>query len=125
MSIHFWNISSASTQLIIQGHTDTVFSISISDDYLLLASGSGDKSARIWSLTIPEHAAEPNSRQILNENEREREPTDERDENTEDNNDEEYDPTPVSSPIHATNYENDDAPHSEGEDSLDVESDNE
>lgn len=48
-SIQFWNIHSGQAQFMLQGHKNSVISIDLARSGGLLASGSGDCHARIWS----------------------------------------------------------------------------
>lgn len=52
-SIQFWNIATGQAQFMLQGHKNSVISIDLARSGGLLASGSGDCHARIWSYGPP------------------------------------------------------------------------
>lgn len=52
-SIQFWNIATGQAQFMLQGHKNSVISIDLAKSGGLLASGSGDCHARIWSYGPP------------------------------------------------------------------------
>jgi len=47
--VQFWDMKTAQTQLVLQGHKNSVIAIHLSPSNNLLATGSGDFHARIWS----------------------------------------------------------------------------
>ncbi|KDQ58592.1 hypothetical protein JAAARDRAFT_34415 [Jaapia argillacea MUCL 33604] len=48
-SVQFWDAKTASWQCMVQGHKNSVISVDLSPVSSLLATGSGDWEARIWS----------------------------------------------------------------------------
>lgn len=48
-SVQFWDSLSGTTQLMLQGHKNSVISVAISPNGACFATGSGDCRARIWS----------------------------------------------------------------------------
>lgn len=48
-SVQFWDSQSGTTQLMLQGHKNSVISVAISPSGTYFATGSGDCRARIWS----------------------------------------------------------------------------
>lgn len=48
-SVQFWDSQSGTTQLMLQGHKNSVISVAISPTGACFATGSGDCRARIWS----------------------------------------------------------------------------
>jgi general transcriptional corepressor TUP1 len=46
-NVHFWDTNSAQVQLILQGHKNSVISVDLSTTGNLLATGSGDTTARL------------------------------------------------------------------------------
>lgn len=53
-SIQFWDVLNGEVQFMLQGHKNSVISIDLSRAGGLLASGSGDCHARIWSYGPPD-----------------------------------------------------------------------
>jgi WD40 repeat protein len=49
-TIRIWNIEALKEEDILEGHSDSVSSVSISPDGKKLISGSYDKTIRIWDI---------------------------------------------------------------------------
>lgn len=47
--MQFWDAERCQTQLVLQGHKNSVIAIHLSPAKRLLATGSGDFNARIWT----------------------------------------------------------------------------
>ncbi|PJF19010.1 Transcriptional repressor TUP1 [Paramicrosporidium saccamoebae] len=56
-SVQFWDSLTGTTQLMLQGHKNSVISVAISPHGTYFATGSGDYRARIWSYSNMEDAA--------------------------------------------------------------------
>jgi WD40 repeat protein len=52
--ILYWNLDTQEIDTILEGHTDIIFSLSLSPDNQILASGSLDKTVGIWNLETRE-----------------------------------------------------------------------
>lgn len=50
-SVQFWDSQSGATQLMLQGHKNSVISVAVCPTGMIFATGSGDCRARIWSYT--------------------------------------------------------------------------
>jgi glucose repression regulatory protein TUP1 len=53
-SVQFWDSLTGTTQLMLQGHKNSVISVAISPQGTYFATGSGDYRARIWSYSSTE-----------------------------------------------------------------------
>ena len=51
MTSYPFNLDSSSSTSITQGHTDSVNTIAFSPDGATIASGSDDKTIKLWSVT--------------------------------------------------------------------------
>ncbi|KAI6148575.1 WD40-repeat-containing domain protein [Pisolithus tinctorius] len=51
-TVRLWDLKTGMPYFMIQGHTNTVTSVDLCTDGMLLASGSGDREVRIWNYTI-------------------------------------------------------------------------
>ena len=49
-SVQLWDVKTGQSQLILQGHKNSVISVASSPSGEFLATGSGDCRARIWRL---------------------------------------------------------------------------
>jgi glucose repression regulatory protein TUP1 len=61
-SVQFWDSLTGTTQLMLQGHKNSVISVAISPTGCCFATGSGDCRARIWSyssVAVPTSGAVP------------------------------------------------------------------
>lgn len=59
-SVQFWDSQSGTTQLMLQGHKNSVISVAVCPTGMIFATGSGDCRARIWSYTYTTGAANTN-----------------------------------------------------------------
>ena len=53
--IHLWNIRTGEHKRMLTGHTDVVYTIALSSDGNILASGSWDNTIRLWDAHTGEH----------------------------------------------------------------------
>ncbi len=52
--ILLWNLRTKKLDAVLEGHTDTICSLSLSPDSRTLASGSLDKTVKLWNLKTKE-----------------------------------------------------------------------
>ena len=50
VSFQIWEIKSRRIRSTFEGHTQEIYSLDFSRDGMLIVSGSGDRTARIWNL---------------------------------------------------------------------------
>lgn len=51
-SLQFWDPVSLSTQLMLQGHKNSVISVAMNPKQTIFATGSGDFRARVWKYDV-------------------------------------------------------------------------
>ena len=55
VSFQIWEIKSRRIRSTFEGHTQEIYSLDFSRDGMLIVSGSGDRTARIWNLSDGGH----------------------------------------------------------------------
>jgi len=45
-----WNLQDKSQEAVLEGHTEAIYSVTITNDNKFIVSGSGDNSVRMWNI---------------------------------------------------------------------------
>ena len=53
-TVHIWNAATGECVRVLEGHSYSVWSVSLSADASMIVSGSDDKTVRIWNAATGE-----------------------------------------------------------------------